>query len=268
MDKILVTIYLMGIGAFVNLPPNNNVTKQVVFPNASASDVKYDGVTLMPHHVFLYVRGLENAEDCEYLENSTPLGDVCKAELSGARVWINPVEPLTEDGYFRKIPSFLKSNKAARDLPDWYMADPGAEPNPDWKSLVPVPTPVVAARFDIKGGTLSGCNRNFEAFVAKIDATSSDGVLYVQQNQRTARLPLVSGAVIAIENRPDHHMPGEWKNHYGWYYVMNGRVPGQPITDKEPQPVKGVPLCPPIPGADSSGPEGIASADCAVTTWP
>ncbi len=45
MDKIMVTIYFVGIAAVVNVPPHNNVTKAVIFP-AAARTVTYNGVPL------------------------------------------------------------------------------------------------------------------------------------------------------------------------------------------------------------------------------
>ncbi|HJQ40367.1 MAG TPA: hypothetical protein VKB93_24750 [Thermoanaerobaculia bacterium] len=256
MDKIMVTIYFVGIAAVVNVPPHNNVTKAVIFP-AAARTVTYKDIPLAPHHTWIHVTGLEDPkEECDKLSGTLTKAGVCTAQLSGAHVWILPIDPLTEDAAARKIPSFQKFCPAAKDLPSWYTDSP----DPAY----------VAARFDIKGGQMSACNRNDMAFVMKMDAITTDGMLYIQQDERTVRLPLKDGAIIAIENRTDHTHASEFagKDHFGWYYMMNGRVQQEYDINVPYAPVAGVVRCLTIPGADDGGLESITSADCSVTNFP
>jgi hypothetical protein len=252
--RILVYIYFIGIAAVVNVSPYNNVTKAVVFP-ATPAGVTYQGVTLAPHQAWLYVKGLENpTEDCAKV-SGTVVNGICKATLKGANLWVSPSEPLTEDSYFRKIPSFMKWNPSAKDLPDDYVAQQ-VDPN------------IVAARFDIKGGKLSGCNRKGAAFVTKIETLTNDGTLYVRQAERTVRLVLTKSAVIAIENKPeDASMTMRGEDHYGWYYVMNKRSTDQPPLLFPTAPPSGPPDCPFIAGADDFM-TTMASAECGVTNYP
>ncbi len=117
---------------------------------------------------------------------------------------------------------------------------------------------------------MSACNRNDKAFVMKMDAITTDGMLYIQQDERTVRLPLKDGAIIAIENRADDHMQASkfgGKDHFGWYYMMNGRVQQEYAINVPYDKVPGVVRCLTIPGADD-GMESITSADCSVTNFP
>jgi len=231
------------------------VTKTVIFP-AAPKGAMYNKVELTPHHTVLYVRNLENAaEDCPKINGTLDANGVCSAELSGAKVWVLPSEPLTEDGYARKIPSFLKYCPRAKDLSSAYTGEPNSE--------------FVAARFDVKGGRISGCNRNRAAYVTKMETETSDGVLYVQENERTVRLALTTGATIAIENRPDGHSEHSESGgaaHYGWYYFMNGD--GDFDINIPQEAVKGLPDCPFIAGADDNVQDGMGSAECGVTNFP
>jgi len=256
MDRVLVYIYFIGIAAMINTSPQNNVTKQVIFPAAPAG-VTYSKVPLMPHHAFLFVKGLENAkEDCARIGGSIIADGSCKAELKGAKLWVNTSDALLEDAYYRKIPSFLKSCPFAKDLPDEYTAGT-------------VDPALVAARFEIKGGKLSACNRFGRAFVTKAEVNTNDGALYVQQNERTVRLPLIKNTVIAIENRPDEHtMEYRMEDHYGWYYAMNKRVPDEFPIVAQTKPVVGPPDCPVIAGADVGVIPQFGSAECSVQNFP
>lgn len=253
--KTLITIYFVGIAAVINVAPHNNVSKAVIFP-AAARTVTYNNVPLMTHHTYLTVRGLENQkEDCSLINGTITAAGDCTAQLSGAHLWVRPTEPLSEDEAARKIPSFYKFCPAARDLPSWYTEDT----DPAY----------VAARFDIQGGAMSACNRNDAAFVMKMDATTVDGMLYVQQDDRTVRLPLKDGALVAIENRSDHPHLSDGQDHFGWYYVMNGRVQQEYGINVPKDPVKGVIRCLPIPGADDdSARMAASSADCSVSNFP
>jgi len=259
LQKVLVTIYFIGIAAVVNVAPHNNVTKAVVFPMA-AEGGWYNGIELTPHQTTLYVRGLENPdEDCPKINGTLDAnGTVCSAPLKGAKAWVLPAEPLSEDAWARKIPSFLKYCPQARDLSSSYTGEPNEK--------------LVALRFDIKGGRISGCNRNGQAYVTKMETATSDGVLYVQQAERTVRLALTTGAIIAIENKATaHHVDAKSNNpgaeHYGWYYLMNGTDYSYPINVPK-DPVKGPPDCLYIPGADDNIVEGVGSAECGVTNYP
>jgi hypothetical protein len=255
-DKLLVTIYFIGIAAVINVPPHDNVTKAVIFPAASQS-VMYNGIALVPHHTWLHVSELENPqEDCARLGGKLSKTNVCMTQLSGARVWVLPTEPLREDAAARKIPSFQKYCPAAHDLPSTYMSD---TPNGEY----------VAARFDIAGGTISACNRKEKAFVMKMDTVTADGMLYVQQDNRTVRVALKNHATVAIENRPDDHRLSlvAGKDHFGWYYFMNGHAEKMYDIKVPVQPVPGVKVCEAIPGADD-GMEGSISPDCSISNFP
>src|SRR6185503_17020462 len=109
--------------------------------------------------------------------------DICTIELSGARIWTRTSASLVEDDAFRKIPSFSATCPDARDLASRYTESPI---DPD----------IVAAHVDITGGTVSACKRSQGAFVTKLDVPTNDGVLYVEQNQRTLRILLNDAAQV------------------------------------------------------------------------
>lgn len=253
IEKVLVIIYFLGIAAVVNNPPENRVPKSVIFP-AATSNTKYGVVTLAAHETWLSVTNLQNpATDCAKLTGGTIVNDACTAKLTGAKLWVLSSEPLEEDTYSRKIPSFLDYNAAAKDLQPNYTA---VDPNPQY----------VAARFDITGGTMSACNRD-KAFVSILQTNTSDASLYVRQLGRTVRLPLLNDAKIAIENRPVVPMMPDMMNgeHYGWYYYIDNKQAAPSTSLKVPKlPVSGVVECPAIPGAS----RGVGSAECGVTNYP
>ena len=280
-----ITIFFAGIAAIVNNVPSNNISRSIVFP--AASSISYRTATtgeipLMPHHTFLYVKLSEmtagaNAannpqEVCKRVPGSLlPTGSTspshCKIELRGANVWVLPrVATVSEDDTFRTaIFSFSQFCSNPKDLPSTLTS---GEPDPT----------LVAARFDILGGTLQGCNRKGKSFVAKLSVESTNNVLYIRQAQKTSRIFLEPGAQVTIYNRPDNMtaslttMPMDPKGHFGWYYQMNQQALG--ALD-----ILSVPTNPPalsgsaanciLPGADEIQGEGAASsADCSVSNYP
>lgn len=262
ISMVTVTIYFVGIAAFVNAPPQFNVTKKVIFPAARSAN--YLGTELQPHNTFLYLKAKDIATEDPKMTCEDHLGgtwapdsfgaNLCTVTLNGAKVWTLTSEPLTEDPSFRKIPSFMNFCPSAKNLPDWYIS----EPDPSF----------VAARFDIKGGKAYGCNRNDQAFVTQLVTDTNDGALYVEQNARTVRVLLNDQSVIAIENKPTAHNHNEPEKHFGWYYAMNTSRINCPIAVPT-KPVSGIARCPAIPGADDdSASMAAASADCSNSNYP
>jgi hypothetical protein len=285
INMATVTVFFVGIAAFVNTPPQNNVSKSVIFPAAQAGTLLTtagETLNLMPHRAYLYVRERDMAPPdtantpqrvCDRA-NGEWLGTYpyafCRIKLDGAKVWtINPAtDTVTEDPSFRKMPSFGQYCPYAKDLPTVYLGDPDRN--------------YVAARFDIKGGTMYGCNRNKAAFVSKLVTNSVDSVLYVQQNERTSRIFLNDrGSSFTIENSADRdkmtmdmstdptmQYTTDYRGHFGWYYRMNGRST-QTCDVVQPSPVAGIADCPTIPGADDQmGATAAASADCSNSNFP
>jgi len=276
ISMITVTVYFVGIAAFVNAPPNNSVTKSVIFPEADTGTYSTASTTinLLPHHTYLHVRGSYMVTDstntaqviCNrvgglWVRANISTNDFCSVSLRGAKLWTVTSDTLSEDSYFRKIPSFSQYCTTAKDLPVEYTGDP--DPN------------YVAARFDIKGGTMSACNRNYAAFVTKLTVNSGDGAVYIQQDQRTSRILLINNAFVTVENKPDAEAMAmdstmqDYRSHFGWYYRMNTRSTAAPCEIVQPATVSGLPSCPSIPGSDDvvSG-TMAASADCSNSNFP
>lgn len=268
MDISLIpaTIYFVGIAAVVAAPPESNVSRAVVFPEASKGGV-YGKTDLMPHETTLNLRMRDFADGtpadfCERIGGNRVENDkdesICSVDLSGARLWMPTAETPAEDATFRAIPSFLTYNRNAMNLPNWYV---GLDPE------------FVAARFEITGGTLLGCNRG-DQFIAQL-RVEGDGVLYLEQSQRTARIALKEEAIVAIENKPTQHSMassgGTEMSHFGWYYKMNGRsvpIGGDPIA--HPNAVVAPPCSyqMPIDKADARSGDAAASAECSAVFFP
>jgi len=206
-----ITIFFAGIAAVVNNVPSNNVSRSVVFPAASSSSYRTattGEIPLMPHHTFLYVKLSEMTSSTDTANKPEaickradgillPTGSTspshCRIELRGANVWVLPkAATVMEDDTFRNmIFSFSQFCSNAKDLPSTLTS---GEPDPT----------LVAARFDILGGTMQGCNRKGKSFVAKLNVESTNNVLYIRQAQKTSRIFLEPGAQVTIYNRPDN----------------------------------------------------------------
>lgn len=261
ISMIPATIYFVGIAAVVAAPPESRVTRAVIFPEATEGT--YGGTTLMPHQAALNLRKVDLAANpadfCERIGGAyNDSGTICSVPLHGARLWTRTTQALVEDTNFRKMPSFLNYNRNAKNLPDWYS---GVDPK------------YVAARFEITGGTLSGCNRVTQYIVTL--NTTSEFELFLEQNDRTARIVLGSGAHVAIENKPLHAMtmtsstdPQSQMSHFGWYYAMNGRntLTTDPIVAPKTA-VQGPRDCDNVMPVEM-GAMAIASAECSAINYP
>jgi len=270
ISMLPATIYFVGIAAVVAAKPDSNVTRAVIFPETGKATF-YNGVQLMPHETTLNLRKVDLAnapsDFCERLGGKYDANSICRVPLSGARLWTRTTQALSEDSNFRKAPSFLNYNRNARNLPQAYSGT-----DPDY----------VAARFDITGGTLSGCNRVAQYIVTL--NTTSEFELFLEQNDRTARIVLGSGAAVAIENKPLHSMTSSTSSdptqmsHFGWYYAMNGRyltsiansltgVSVDPIVAPKTA-VVGPKACDPVMPVDTFVGTAIASAECSAVFYP
>lgn len=263
----LITIFFVGIAAFVNVGPQARVSKIVLFP-AARTATYYQSIELMPHHTFLYVRerdiipkdpkGTAEAE-CkdEYQGTWGVVGPdkICTIELNGARIWTNTGERLIETNEFRtRIPSFSTLCPDARDLPPRYLA-------------VPVDPSLVAAHVDIVGGIARACRRRAGAFVTQLDVNTTDGTLYVEQEDRTTRMLLHSGARVAIENKPSAPMSMQPEAHYGWYHYMNLEkinCPIKPFVNFAGDLAE----CQNIPGVVESGTASVTGPECSNSNYP
>jgi len=267
---IPATIYFVGIAAVVAAPPESPVSRFVIFPNAATGS--YGTTQLMPHEARLNLRKADlpavPADYCDRIGGTESVMNrvpVCSVRLTGARLWTRTGQALVEDSSFRKMPSFLNFNKNAKNLPDEYN---GVNVNADY----------VAARFDVTGGTLSGCNRTAQYIVTL--NTTSEFELFVEQNDRTIRIVLGSGAQVAIENKPIPHTmtssagqtpaPPVRMSHFAWYYKMNGRrglttdpVVAPKLRVEGPQPCN-MALMP----IDVSVLSAAASAECSAINYP
>jgi len=256
ISMVVVTIYFVGIAAVANQAPQNNVNKAVIFPEASEGG-DYMGTPLMPHLASLNLRTKDfvagtPADFCSRIDGTLNIDNtICSVPLHGARLWTQTTEGLTEDTTFRQSPSFLNYNRNARNLPDWYT---GVDPK------------FVAARFDIRGGKVFGCNRG-QQFIAYL-STNGDGVLYLEQAERTVRIVLNTNSVVAIENKPLHSMTSATgESHFGWYYAMNGRFVAA-IADPIARPTAvSAPTCAATMPIEMSS-SALASAECSTVNFP
>ena len=265
MGSFVITIFFVGIAAVVNHSPSENVLKTIVFPAAHAGK-HYQSTMLMPHHTFLYLRGtdfpLESGKTAEdictknYSGGWSKIGpdDICTIELSGARIWTRTSANLVERDAFRKIPSFSATCPGARDLASRYTESPV---DPD----------IVAAHVDVTGGTVSACKRSQGAFVTKLDVPTNDGVLYVEQNQRTLRILLNDEARVAIENKPDTIGGQNAKEHYGWYNFINAERINCPINPSVPI-VDALDVCKDVPGIVEPDGQSVTGPECSNTNYP
>jgi len=274
MDTLTtITIFFVGIAAFVNSTPPDTVLKHVIFP-AARSGSYYRMTELVPHKTFLYLRGMDfyrdsktpyDPKDAEpacvntYQGKWSTVGpyEICTIELNGAKVWTRTSEALIETESFRKIPSFSSSCDTARNLPPRYTASPV---DPD----------LVAAHVNITGGVASGCNRTAGAFVTQLDVVTNDATLYVEQDQRTLRIVLNDGARVAIENKPDadpSHTNHDPATHYGWYNFINAERINCPIATWV-NPVAGMAECQNIPGVEENVTSSVTGAECSNSNYP
>ncbi|HUP59599.1 MAG TPA: hypothetical protein VNA69_04180 [Thermoanaerobaculia bacterium] len=263
MSPVVITIFFVGIAAFVNVPPGSDVERMVIFPTALVG--QYQGVQLSPHSTFLYLPGAalvatDKAAACtgEYKGTWNPATSLCTIALTGALVWTRTSEALTETPSFRKIPSFGALCPDAVDLPAKYT-DPAM-----------IAPEVVAAHVDITGGTATGCKRANGAFVTRLDVQSDDGALYVRQNGATRRILLNTGAVVAIENKEQSMLNHTAESHFGWYYFMTKEQISCPIAIPSAADDT-VPACPVILGVAETL-EAMTSSfggpDCGNTNYP
>lgn len=263
MSSVVITIFFVGIAAFVNVPPGGDVERMAIFPAALVGD--YKGLALAPHHTSLYLPGAalaatNKASACteEYKGSWDTAASLCTIPLNGALVWTRTSEALVETETFRKIPSFTTFCPDAVDLPAKYL-DPAM-----------ITPEVVAAHVDITGGVASGCKRAQGAFVTRLDVKTDDGALYVRQNGATRRILLAAGATVAIENKEQAMESHNPEAHFGWYYFMNkGRINCDIVV---PSAAPDVPVCPAMPGVVNSLLRPMTSTslgtDCGNTNYP
>lgn len=263
MSPVVITIFFVGIAAFVNVPPGSDVKRMVIFPTALVGE--YKGTALTPHRTVLHVPGAalvatdkEAACTVEYKGTWNATTNVCTIALSGALVWTRTSEALLETEHFRKIPSFGALCGDAVDLPAKYT------------DRTMIASEVVAAHVDITGGTATGCKRAGGAFVTKLDVKTDDGALYVRQGGATRRILLGTGAIVAIENKEVAlAAPHNPQSHYGWYHFMTKESISCPITIPAEA---DVPRCPAIPGVVEAALRPMTSSsisvDCSNGNYP
>jgi hypothetical protein len=280
-SMLAATIYFVGIAAVVTAPPGNDVTKAVIFPEASQGG-NYMGTDLVAHDTTLNLRVQDFApgtpdDFCERIGGAyDETRALCRVPLSGARLWTRTqkAQPLTEDNNFRRLPSFLTYNPNALNLPDEYNDVNSVDPE------------YVAARFEITGGALSGCNRGAQYVVSL--GTTGELSLFLEQAERTVQIVLNRNAVVAIQNRPRESAhptmmssSGAALRHFGWYYAMNGRHVSRERRETQPLavPTNPAPIsrrCPANIPADwdaffihgMSGAEAASSAECSPLNFP
>jgi hypothetical protein len=270
---ITLVIYFVGIAAVVDRPGGGKIA---IFPNARHG--AYKGVALMPHRAYLHLRGSDFVDDqgkhpdptryCTAVVGGTwdAGSGICSLELRGAKLWTQTSEELSQDATFKKIPRF---GKLCGDAPSpKRVYTEGTDPD------------FVAARFDVTGGVLSGCNRKYGAFVTKLTIDSTFGVLVVEQGPKTLRIRLGDHASLSIENRAEPsgalHKAAtvaasgcneHGYEHFGLYHFM---ASGEIACDVRcPIEATGMPRCE-IPGVVEPG-IGLPSAsgaDCGNTTYP
>lgn len=267
---ITIVVYLVGISAIVSQPGK----KIAIFP--VALNGTYKKVPLMPHTTYLHLRGSDFVDargtDPEHYCRVTVGGqwdrhsEICSLELRGAKLWTQTSEPLSEDPTFKKAPAF--QSFCTEPISPKRVYTEGTDPN------------FVAARLEMTGGVLSGCNRKYGAFVTKLTTASADGVLVIERPPNTLRIPLADRAAISIENRADPSGPthattvhaakcnDHGYQHFGWYYFM---ASGDISCDVQcPIEAPGLDRCKNIPGVPEPG-IGLPSAsgpDCGNTTYP
>ena len=264
MSPVVITIFFVGIAAFVNVPPGSDVKRMVIFPSTPAGS-EYKGVQLAPHRTLLHVPGAghiatekKTACEVEYKGDWNETTNVCTIALSGALLWTRTSEALLEDEHFRKIPSFGALCPDAVDLSARYT------------DRTTIDSKFVAAHVDITGGTATGCKRSGGAFVTKLDVKTDDGALYVRQGGATRRILLNTGAVVAIENREEAHLASHSSlAHYGWYHFMTKESINCPIQIPAEA---DVPRCPAMPGVVEAALRAMTSSsisvDCSNGNYP
>lgn len=257
-ETIHILIYFVGIAAIIDRPIDG---KSVIFPVARQGI--YQATPLEPHETMLHLRGqdLAEAEDpeeyCASTLGGTWNGDdqICTlGSLRGATLRVDAAEELSFDESFNAIPRFRERCSHIVTAPKRVYSD-GADPD------------FVAARYEVTGGTLSGCNRKEGAFVTKLNVRTTDGVLVIERGgQGLRRIRLRQDAVLALENRPLQHHQHDGKAHYGWYYfIAAGDLPC-PVSI----PTKAsITLCGKIPGVvDPTTLPSASGPDCGNTIYP
>lgn len=267
---ITLVVYLVGLSAIVPQPGNRKVA---IFPIARQG--AYKGVALMPHRTYLHLRGSDFVDargtDPEHYCTLTVGGkwdansEICSLELRGAKLWTQTSELLIEDPTFKKAPGFRNFCTEAVSPKRVYTEGTDSD--------------FVAARLEMTGGVLSGCNRKYGAFVTKLTTASADGVLVIERPQNTLRIRLADQAALSIENRADPSgathattvqaaaCNDHGYEHFGWYYFMaSGDIS---CNVQCPIEAPALPRCE-IPGVTEPG-IGLPSAsgpDCGNTTYP
>jgi hypothetical protein len=286
MNAATVTlfIYFVGIAAIVDRPSGGKVA---IFPTARTGT--YENIILWPHRTYLNLRGSDFLDDAgkpltDPATYCTDIGgtwrpgqpndpehlkNICRMELRGARLSTQTAEALTQDATFRKLPPF-GSLCADAPTPKRVYTE-GTDPD------------FVAARFDITGGVLSGCNRKLGAFVTRLTTETTYGVLVIERGNGITRIRLRDDAVVSIENRADDTVQGRshthtgkpdesgctdgGREHFAWYHFMaSGEIRCRVRCPSE------VPnqACNGIPGVLDPG-VGLPSAsgpDCGNTGYP
>jgi hypothetical protein len=270
-------IYFVGIAAITDRPGGGKIA---IFPTARLGT--FENVVLWPHRTYLHLRGSDFVNDEGQRPNPNPplyctdeVGGtwnpetgICSLELRGATLWTQTAEPFSQDETFKKIPAF---GKLCGDAPDpKRVYTEGTDPD------------FVAARFEMPGGTLSGCNRKYGAFVTKLSVQTTYGVLVLERGRATLRIRLSDNAQLSLENRADV-IPGRThshttatnanncneygREHFAWYHFMAGGDIRCPV--RCPTLVENTP-CGNIPGVTEPG-TGLPSAsgpDCGNTNYP
>jgi hypothetical protein len=271
MNAATVTfiIYFVGITAITDRPGGGKIA---IFPTARLGT--YEGVVLWPHRTYLHLRGADFVDQdppayCNEIGGdwNTTTG-ICSLELRGATLWTQTAQPFSQDDTFKKIPAFGKL------CPD--------APNPKRVYTEGTDPDFVAARFEMAGGAVSGCNRKYGAFVTKLAVETTYGVLVIERGHGTLRIRLANNAQLSIENRADV-IPGRThahttatnanncneygREHFAWYHFMASGDIRCPVTC--PTLVENSP-CGDIPGVTEPG-TGLPSAsgpDCGNTNYP
>lgn len=256
MNTAAVTfvIYFVGIAAFEDHGPDR---KLVVFPVARGGE--YHGLKLADHTAFLHLRreDLVDPDVCTANGGKWNAAEtICSIELRGAKLSVDTTQKLVDDT--------TKMPRLGNLCPGKWKPKPKYNVGTDPSS--------VAARFEITGGTATGCNRRKGAYVTRLKVTTTDGVLELTRGGKPLRIPLKGTPALSIENRPDadahtHRAAKEHPEHYGWYYfIADGpidcriKIPA-PADQKFCGDIPGV-VDPPIHVPSASGP------DCGNTGYP
>lgn len=280
MNSATITfiIYFVGIAAITDRPGGGKIA---IFPTARLGT--YENVVLWPHRTYLHLRGADFVNEQGQRPHPNPQAycteevggswnaatGICSLELRGAELWTQTAQAFSQDATFNKIPAF---GKLCGDAPDPKRVYTEST-DPDF----------LAARFEIAGGALSGCNRKYGAFVTRLAVETTYGVLVIERGRGTLRIRLGDGAQLSIENRADESVPGRThahtaatnvndcndhgREHFAWYHFIAGgdiRCPVKCPTLVENQ------ACGDIPGVTepASGLPSASGPDCGNTNYP